>query len=46
MGSVSSLMDRAIQDLARWDQRRMAFHTRRQASDFALPIRRGGGQWL
>ena len=37
MGSVSSLMDRAIQDLARWDQRRMAFHTRRQASDFALP---------
>ena len=37
MGSVSSLMDRAIEDLARWDQRRMAFHTQRQASDFALP---------
>ena len=37
MGSVSSLMDRAVQNLARWDQRRMAFHTHRQASDFALP---------
>ena len=36
MGSVSSVMDAAVADLARWDQRRLAFHTRRQADDFAL----------
>ncbi len=37
MGSVSEVMDCAVADLARWDQRRLAFHTRRQANDFALP---------
>ena len=36
MGSVSAVMDSAVADLARWDQRRLAFHTRRQADDFAL----------
>ena len=36
MGSVSAVMDQAVADLARWDQRRLAFHTRRQADDFAL----------
>ena len=36
MGSVSAVMDRAVADLARWDQRRLAFHTRRQADDFDL----------
>ena len=36
MGSVSAVMDGAVADLARWDQRRLAFHTRRQASDFDL----------
>ena len=36
MGSVSAVMDCAVADLARWDQRRLAFHTCRQADDFAL----------
>ena len=27
MGSVSAVMDCAVADLARWDQRRLAFHT-------------------
>ncbi len=36
MGSVSAVMDCAVADLARWDQRRLAFHTCRQANDFAL----------
>ena len=36
MGSVSAVMDSAVADLACWDQRRLAFHTRRQADDFAL----------
>ncbi|MAR52230.1 MAG: glycosyl transferase [Propionibacteriaceae bacterium] len=37
MGSVSRAMDDAVSQLARWDQRRMSFHTHRQASDFSLP---------
>ena len=37
MGSVSQAMDEAISQLARWDQRRMSFHTQRQAGDFLLP---------
>ena len=37
MGSVNAAMDGAIADLARWDQRRLAFHTASQAADFALP---------
>jgi UDP-glucose:tetrahydrobiopterin glucosyltransferase len=37
MGSVSAAMDAAIADVATWDQRRLAFHTRAQAADFALP---------
>ena len=37
MGSVSGAMDRAIAELAAWDQRRLAFHTAAQAADFALP---------
>jgi UDP-glucose:tetrahydrobiopterin glucosyltransferase len=37
MGSVSEAMDLAIAELAAWDQRRLAFHTRVQAADFCLP---------
>ena len=37
MGSVSAAMDQAIAELAGWDQRRLAFHSRAQAADFALP---------
>jgi UDP-glucose:tetrahydrobiopterin glucosyltransferase len=37
MGSVSEAMDRAIAEVAFWDQRRLAFHTRVQAADFSLP---------
>ena len=37
MGSVAQVMDQQIADLARWDQRRLAFHTQAQANDFALP---------
>ena len=37
MGSVASVMDQQIADLARWDQRCLAFHTQAQASDFDLP---------
>lgn len=37
MGSVSQAMDQVISELARWDQRRMSFHTHRQAADFSLP---------
>ena len=37
MGSVTAAMDGAIADLARWDQRRLAFHSASQAADFALP---------
>ena len=36
MGSVSRAMDEVISQLARWDQRRMSFHTQRQAGDFSL----------
>jgi len=36
MGSVADVMDRQIAELACWDQRRMAFHTQAQASDFHL----------
>ena len=38
MGSVSQAMDEVISQLARWDQRRMSFHTQRQAGDFSLPM--------
>ena len=37
MGSVTAAMDQAIAELAAWDQRRLAFHSRAQAADFALP---------
>ena len=37
MGSVNQAMDAAIAEVARWDQRRLAFHTATQAADFALP---------
>jgi UDP-glucose:tetrahydrobiopterin glucosyltransferase len=37
MGSVSEAMDAVIADVAAWDQRRLAFHTRAQAADFRLP---------
>jgi UDP-glucose:tetrahydrobiopterin glucosyltransferase len=46
MGSVSEAMDQAVADLARWDQRRLAFHTAVQAADFALhepPVVVGNG---
>ena len=37
MGAVTPVMGEAIEALGRWDQRRLAFHTSRQAADFALP---------
>ena len=37
MGSVSLAMDQVISQLAHWDQRRMSFHSQRQAEDFSLP---------
>ena len=37
MGSVSQAMDQVISQLAHWDQRRMSFHSQRQAEDFSLP---------
>jgi UDP-glucose:tetrahydrobiopterin glucosyltransferase len=37
MGSVHAALDQEIRDLAQWDQRRLAFHTRSQAADFPLP---------
>lgn len=37
MGSVNAAIDRAIADLAAWDQRRLAFHSFAQARDFLLP---------
>ena len=37
MGSVSQAMDEVIAQVARWDQRRLSFHTQRQAGDFSLP---------
>ena len=37
MGAVAEVMGDAVAALASWDQRRLAFHTRRQAADFALP---------
>ena len=37
MGSVAEVMGDAVEALGHWDQRRLAFHTRRQAADFALP---------
>ena len=36
MGSVTAVMGDVIEALARWDQRRLAFHTGRQAADFQL----------
>lgn len=36
MGSVSDVMQRAIESVAHWNQGRLAFHTQRQASDFNL----------
>jgi len=46
MGSVGDAMDRAIAELAAWDQRRLAFHTGAQAADFDLveePVLLGNG---
>lgn len=46
MGSVAEVMDAAIADVARWDQRRLAFHSRAQADDFDLadpPVLVGNG---
>ena len=37
MGSVAAVMEEAVEALAGWDQRRLAFHTSRQAADFTLP---------
>jgi len=37
MGSVNQAIDQVIADVAAWDQRRLAFHTRAQARDFTLP---------
>ena len=37
MGAVTRVMGEAIEALGRWDQRRLAFHTARQAADFQLP---------
>ena len=37
MGAVAAVMGEAVEALAAWDQRRLAFHTRRQAADFQLP---------
>ncbi len=37
MGSVHGALDQEIAALAQWDQRRLAFHSRSQAADFALP---------
>ena len=37
MGSVQAALDSEIAAVARWDQRRLAFHTASQAADFALP---------
>ena len=36
MGRVSDVMGDVIEAVALWDQRRLAFHTLRQASDFCL----------
>jgi UDP-glucose:tetrahydrobiopterin glucosyltransferase len=37
MGSVAAVMDAVIAAVARWDQRRLAFHSAAQAADFELP---------
>ena len=37
MGNVARVVQAAIADVAHWDQRRLAFHTHRQANDFGLP---------
>ena len=37
MGAVTGVMGDVIEALGRWDQRRLAFHTARQAADFQLP---------
>ena len=37
MGRESAVMGDGIEALGRWDQRRLAFHTARQAADFVLP---------
>ena len=37
MGAVAAVMREQIEQLARWDQRRLAFHSYRQAADFQLP---------
>ncbi len=36
MGGVAAIMNDLIADVASWDQRRLSFHTFRQASDFSL----------
>ena len=38
MGDVSDVMRETIEAVAGWDARRLAFHTRRQADDFRLPL--------
>ena len=46
MGRVSGVMGDVIEATGRWDQRRLAFHTHRQASDADLaspPIVVGNG---
>lgn len=46
MGSVNQAIDQVIADVAAWDQRRLAFHTRAQARDFTLshpPVVVGNG---
>ncbi len=37
MGAVTAVMGETIELVGRWDQRRLAFHTARQAADFQLP---------
>jgi UDP-glucose:tetrahydrobiopterin glucosyltransferase len=36
MGSLAEAIDGAIEEVALWDQRRLAFHSRAQAADFRL----------
>ena len=38
MGKESAVMGHEIEALGSWDQRRLAFHTARQAADFNLPM--------
>lgn len=38
MGDVASVMREVIEAVGAWNPKRLAFHTLRQASDFALPL--------